>query len=277
MENKRFDPLGPLAALVFELKEPPDIRNIVLSTGVTVDWKSVPLDGPHDGRPARIGKMRPYIEAAFQEIPGDERGQVAQVIAKRLIALNPGLQTDIEGRLKDIGWSISSGTLATQNAVVSEQFFPAGSEHDAYVSIRDILHQAKNSLLIVDPYLSNAILTTVKSSPLQDFVLTIRLLTSEKGLKQQPDTTLEAQKFMKQFPNSTVEIRTTAEFHDRFICIDNAEYYHVGASIKDAGVRAFVISRLQDQPVINLVKQHIETAWSNGTPPSTPTPSSLTP
>jgi len=46
--------------------------------------------------------------------------------------------------------------------------------------------------------------------------------------------------------------------------IDGAEFYHVGASIKDAGKRAFMISRMQDQPNIDNVKQYIDRAWTGG-------------
>jgi hypothetical protein len=44
--------------------------------------------------------------------------------------------------------------------------------------------------------------------------------------------------------------------------IDDADYYHVGASIKDAGKREFLISKLEDQPIIGLLKTHIEAPWS---------------
>jgi hypothetical protein len=47
--------------------------------------------------------------------------------------------------------------------------------------------------------------------------------------------------------------------------VDETDYYHVGASIQDAGKRAFLISKLEDQPIIELLKTHIEAAWKSAT------------
>jgi hypothetical protein len=41
--------------------------------------------------------------------------------------------------------------------------------------------------------------------------------------------------FHSQVAHVKIEVRTMAGFHDRFIVIDGDEFYHVGASIKDAG------------------------------------------
>jgi hypothetical protein len=205
--------------------------------------------------------MRPYIVKAYQELPTDKRGQFAQIIAKRLVELKPGLSPQIEDRLNDTGWTISSGILVTNDPVVSEQFFPPGTAFDAYIAIRDILYRASTDLMIVDAYPSSEILTTVKSGPVQS--LAVQFLTTDKGLNQRPDAVLEAQKFVQQFPASTVEIRTASDFHDRFIVINQTECYHVGASVKDAGTKAFVISGLQDQPIIDAVKKYIDAAWLN--------------
>lgn len=43
-----------------------------------------------------------------------------------------------------------------------------------------------------------------------------------------------------------LEIKFTDEFHDRFLILDNKMLYHIGASIKDAGKKAFEISLNED-------------------------------
>ena len=71
-----------------------------------------------------------------------------------------------------------------------------------------------------------------------------------------------------QFTGAQVEVRTTADFHDRFYAIDSCDFYHVGASVKDAegfGKRAFFVSRLQDQPIIAALKQYLDQAWNEAT------------
>ena len=57
-------------------------------------------------------------------------------------------------------------------------------------------------------------------------------------------TRLDVDTFNAQYP--TLEVRHTASFHDRFLILDRSECYHVGASVKDAGKRAFAITRLLD-------------------------------
>ena len=49
-------------------------------------------------------------------------------------------------------------------------------------------------------------------------------------------------KFRTQYPK--LSVKTTADFHDRFLIIDKAEVYHVGASIKDAGKKSFGITKI---------------------------------
>lgn len=63
-----------------------------------------------------------------------------------------------------------------------------------------------------------------------------------------------------------IEVRSHLDFHDRLIIVDDQDCYHVGASMKDAGNRAFMISRIQDEPIFRLLKDHTESAWNRGQP-----------
>ena len=45
-------------------------------------------------------------------------------------------------------------------------------------------------------------------------------------------------------------MRETDEFHDRFLIIDRKHLYHIGASIKDAGKKAFEISINEDDGIL---------------------------
>ena len=38
--------------------------------------------------------------------------------------------------------------------------------------------------------------------------------------------------------------------HDRFLILDNRELYHIGASVKDAGKKAFEISLNEDEGIL---------------------------
>lgn len=58
------------------------------------------------------------------------------------------LRETLRERLHDIGWLIDeNGNLTTQDALVSEHFFPPNSEYDAYVTIGTFWPQRRRSLL----------------------------------------------------------------------------------------------------------------------------------
>lgn len=143
----------------------------------------------------------------------------------------------------------------TAAEIESQHFFSQGSTHDAYVAVREILRQAAVSVTIVDPYLDETLFPLLAS--LGNPKLTVQLLTS----KVPPDFALEARQFETQHPNIDLEVRTTKAFHDRFIILDGGICYHVGASIKDAGRKVFMISQVLDRHnVAALLQQHSD-AW----------------
>lgn len=47
-----------------------------------------------------------------------------------------------------------------------------------------------------------------------------------------------------------MSVKTTTDFHDRFLIIDKVEVYHIGASIKDAGKKSFGITEIEDKDLI---------------------------
>ena len=67
-----------------------------------------------------------------------------------------------------------------------------------------------------------------------------------------------ARDFNRQYKN--LEIRTSRTFHDRFIFIDNQEFYHFGASIEHLGNKTFMFSKLEEPSIISILKTH----WSDG-------------
>ena len=144
------------------------------------------------------------------------------------------------------------------NREVRELFFPAGTHHDAYVEIRNIFKKATKSVTVVDPYLDGmifSVLSTVAGS-----VNSVKLLTSTK---YPSDFTVEVKRFLSQYIGVGLEIRCTKDFHDRFLVLDGTQCWHIGASIKDASGKAFMISCIEDvKNRIALVAQ-LSDAWTN--------------
>ena len=69
-------------------------------------------------------------------------------------------------------------------------------------------------------------------------------------------TTKDINKFNAQYPR--LSVKTTTDFHDRFLIIDDMEGYFIGSSIKDAGKKSFAITKIEDgnmvQDLINKVR-----------------------
>jgi hypothetical protein len=89
--------------------------------------------------------------------------------------------------------------------------------------------------------------------------LIVRILCGASG----PAVAAEARSFMTQHPDVTIEVRQGKDFHDRFIIIDDQSCIHVGASIKDAGKTACMISRVEDQDNLQAVLAAIRASWGS--------------
>lgn len=71
------------------------------------------------------------------------------------------------------------------------------------------------------------------------------IMTAGKGNLSTKDIT----KFNAQY--TKLSVKTTTDFHDRFLIIDKVEVYHIGASIKDAGKKSFGITKIEDEDLVN--------------------------
>ncbi len=260
----KYDPWGPVSAVLYELGDSDFVQNAVAATGVTIPWRPLSRDEAYS-HGTRIRAFRRDISAAYQNLAQEQRGLFAQIVVKAMLRRHNSakLRAELLDRLADIDWIISpDGTLTTNDALISEQFFPANSEYDAYVTVRDIFASATSQIEIVDAYLGSSLFATLRVVARPN--LSVRALTTTRGLKA--DFIVEMNAFKAQLSHIQLEIRTAADFHDRFIAIDDTAFYHVGASIKDAGRRAFMISRIEDQTNVESVRRAVALAWSNGAP-----------
>lgn len=114
-----------------------------------------------------------------------------------------------------------------------------GQIFDAYKFATDLVRSAKKSLLLIDNYVDESVL----------FMLSKR----GKGVRADIYThaiggqlKLDLQKHNSQY--EPIEIHTYKQAHDRFLIIDNAEVYHIGASLKDLGKKMFAFSKLDIPP-----------------------------
>jgi hypothetical protein len=134
-----------------------------------------------------------------------------------------------------------------------QQFLPAGSPYDAYATIREIVAGAGTWLGIVDPYIDHTMADLLIAAPKRT---EIQVLTRTiKG-----DGVLALKKLATQRGKLGVRI-DPSDFHDRFILTDSSAY-HLGSSIKDAGLKSAMLSRVDAAGEAQRVRAQFSSVWS---------------
>jgi len=116
--------------------------------------------------------------------------------------------------------------------------FYNGQIFDAYIFVTDIIKQAKKSIILIDNYIDETVLTmlTKRSTKCKVSIYTQKVTEQIK---------LDISKHNAQYPE--IEIKEFRNSHDRFIIIDRTEIYHIGASLKDLGKKIFAFSKLDTE------------------------------
>ena len=129
----------------------------------------------------------------------------------------------------------------------TQGIFFKGQIFDAYAKFESFLAAAKKEIILIDNYVDLSILQ--------------RLAKKKKGVNvtiyTDPKTKLTAQDvqtFNAQYP--TLTLNHTTKTHDRFLIIDKATIYHIGASLKDLGKKCFGFSIL-DPSFIPMVLKNL--------------------
>jgi hypothetical protein len=141
--------------------------------------------------------------------------------------------------------------------VTREGVFFSGQQFDALRRITEILAPAKSAIVIVDGYVNEEVLDLLSTKGGR---VEVRILTREVP----PPLAVAARRFNQQF--GRLSIRTSAAFHDRFVIVDDRDFYHFGVSIKDAGNRGFMFSKIEEPGVIGPLQAAIAQEWQNATP-----------
>ena len=117
-----------------------------------------------------------------------------------------------------------------------EGVFYDGQLFDAYKFATDLIRSARQSLLLIDNYVDESVL----------LMLSKRNAGVKAGIYTQtvsPQLQLDLQKHNSQYP--PIDIHTYKKCHDRFLIVDGAVVYHIGASLKDLGKKMFAFSKLE--------------------------------
>lgn len=145
-------------------------------------------------------------------------------------------QTNLENRIENLEQS--------HPEIINKLFFK-GQLWDATSLIEDLILKAGKSITLIDNYIDKKTLDLMTK---RKAGVKLSIFTSSKGKKL---TQKEISDFNSQY--GPLEVKTTEEFHDRFMILDEKVLYHIGASIKDAGKKAFEISLIEDNEHIKAI------------------------
>ena len=125
--------------------------------------------------------------------------------------------------------------LEDKSITPKEGVFFDGQVFDAYLFISDIIKKAESSIILIDNFIDETVLTMLsKRSEKVSAIIYTKQISKQLRL----DLTKHNQQYSK------VKIKVMPNSHDRFLIIDNKELYHIGASLKDLGKKWFAFSRM---------------------------------
>lgn len=127
-----------------------------------------------------------------------------------------------------------------------EGIFYSGQIFDAYEFAVNLIKSAKRSLILIDNYVDESVLLMLSK---RSDGISATIYTQNINSKLQ----LDIAKHNAQYP--PIHIKTYKNSHDRFLIIDGAEIYHIGASLKDLGKKLFAFSKL-NETAHSLLKNH---------------------
>ena len=123
--------------------------------------------------------------------------------------------------------ALEDKTLPTKGIFFDGQVF------DAYKFVSELIKSAKETIILIDNYVDETVLTLFEKRNENVKVVIYSNLTKQLEL--------DLKKFNSQYER--IEIKQFNKSHDRFLIIDN-QVYHFGASLKDLGKKWFAFSKM---------------------------------
>ena len=125
--------------------------------------------------------------------------------------------------------------LQQKNTEPTQGIFYNGQVFDAYKFVADIIRKAQTSIILIDNYVDDTVLTLFSKRRKN-----VSVIIYTKNISKQ--LSLDLAKFNEQY--EPINIEEFKDAHDRFLMIDEKELYHIGASLKDLGKKWFAFSRM---------------------------------
>ena len=174
-------------------------------------------------------EMRRFIQQnanVFARLDSVERQQIV-------------FESETEKNFEKVFQALEAGEPSRQG------IFYDGQIYDAYSFVCDLVRKAKKSLLLIDNYVDDSVLTLLsKRKSGVDAVIYTKTISKQLAL--------DLKKYNQQY--LPIKIETFKDAHDRFLILDGKDVYHFGASLKDLGKKWFAFSRFETGAVDMLKK-----------------------
>lgn len=122
-----------------------------------------------------------------------------------------------------------------------------GQVFDAHVFAAKHILSAKKSIFLIDSWVDVVTLELLAKKPKG---VTVEVVASPRGNKLSAS---DIAKFNAQYGG--LAVRTSRNFHDRFLIVDDKKLYLFGASLKDLGLKCFAFTELDASAIPELKKR----------------------
>ena len=128
--------------------------------------------------------------------------------------------------------------IQSKDIIPEKGIFFEGQIFDSYKFVSDIIRTANQSIVLIDNYIDDSVLTLFSKRNKN-----VQVIMFTKEISKQ--LSLDLKKYNSQYPH--IEVKEFTQSHDRFLIIDNKEVYHFGASLKDLGKKWFAFSKFDKE------------------------------
>lgn len=139
-------------------------------------------------------------------------------------------QQESDKRIDEVFRKLDEGSVQPKQGI-----FYDGQVYDAYTFVSDLVKSAKRSIVLIDNYVDETVLTLLDK---RDNGVTADIYTQQ--IYQQ--LRLDINRHNSQY--TPINVSVFRKSHDRFLCIDDV-VYHIGASIKDMGKKWFAFAKME--------------------------------
>lgn len=139
-------------------------------------------------------------------------------------------QQESDKRIDEVFRKLDEGSVQPKQGI-----FYDGQVYDAYTFVSDLVKSAKRSIVLIDNYVDETVLTLLDK---RGKGVSADIYTQQINHQLR----LDIDRHNSQYPPINVSVFRRS--HDRFLCIDDV-VYHIGASIKDLGKKWFAFAKME--------------------------------